>query len=731
MAFLGKLLLGRGEKKTEEYAPVMTQFADRVYLLQIPDWRNPPSRALSPKSSEPLSPSKRIKAILQTLVKASHKAKETFQTPQNHETERMMVFNGTYEGDLGLLGGQIDFPAEQHFTDFIFLLQLCVQIQRWLELSEDHIAIIMTYMGQDDPAPLLAASYLMYTDRTFVDGKQTLSVLEGNRIWSSRPSVDRYSVWLGFMLIMQRPPSTERIALKRVHCGPTSALKMSSFALVVSDSCSNTLFFTDDERAFKGYGSELDCELEDMLLLNQKKAKRGFVKPEPVTILGDFEISLTVFCVDKKSTVFRFPYSTFFASPGKMVVRKKDLDYALDALPEDFTLTLEMDVITTQHDEDAGRRDSVDTTSFNESPSSPSMTYVELSEAQLEEDNKYLAGLSVFVTHGQQRTYNLSDSSDEGDEESEGVTDYQHVAKAIRHTPSYQMCIQELKTGFKETTDRNLSAASVEEEERPKKRQNVPQLSLKTDIGSPSEDKEDGSFGRNLPQHRLDSTMTEEEVKNMLNERASPVGARKGGFPESSPQQNGLPAKIPPPPMRQGGPPPPPPPPGGAPPPPPPPPSGAPAPPPPPGGAPRPPPPPGGGGAPPPPPPPPGAGGVPPPPGGGPPPPPGKGPPPPPPPPGFGGAGLNRAASKFKAFPWQRRREGEASQANSVWAAVSEKSICVEEDVFGESDLEAFAAKKSVKKADKEDKEKAKVSTAIDSKRTQNMGITLRYLKVF
>eukprot|EP01124_Arcella_intermedia_P000839 TRINITY_DN10441_c0_g1_i2.p1 TRINITY_DN10441_c0_g1~~TRINITY_DN10441_c0_g1_i2.p1 ORF type:complete len:994 (+),score=273.62 TRINITY_DN10441_c0_g1_i2:141-3122(+) len=196
-----------------------------------------------------------------------------------------------------------------------------------------------------------------------------------------------------------------------------------------------------------------------------------------------------------------------------------------------------------------------------------------------------------------------------------------------------------------------------------------------------------------------------------------------GLLPPSSPGGTTPSGPPPPPPIPGGGAPPPPPPGGGGPPPPPPPGGG---PPPPPGGGPPPPPPPGGG---PPPPPPPGGRGPP-----GPPPPPGaRGPPGPPGAPGGPEAALPpkkliKPSKKMRGLMWQKLPPKTVSE--SIWVKLDDEH-CKHvnpkelEDLFG---IDPEAPKKVVPK--EEEQTKATSVSIIDPKRSNNVEIMLRGLKM-
>eukprot|EP00754_Rhynchopus_humris_P002089 Rhum_TRINITY_DN11175_c0_g1::Rhum_TRINITY_DN11175_c0_g1_i1::g.42950::m.42950 len=587
---------------------VMTQFAERVFLLQIPSWRTGVF-PLSPKQAQ-RDGRERLCAILDKIVCASGGTSAAASGGGGGSS--LLVFNATAERNLGASCAQIDFPADQHLTDFFFLLSLCRQISGWLRSSDDSVAVIVTQAVLGDPAPLLAASYLMYSTPMFYDGPSTLHSLQRSNISSPLPSVERYATWLGFLLIMQGLPCVERYALRRVRISHASALYAETFSLLVTDRSSNPVFHTEDERIFRRGGSEIDFFLEDILLFQQREVSRGRVAagapgsdplPGPVTLLGDFEITFTVFITDtdepRKEVMLRFPFSTFFLL-NRLKVMKKDVDcaFANAALPDDFSITLDFAEVTVVADTDAD-----DTVSQAEAAAAEAAAQsgienervtVRMSQTQMDEDAQYITDMCQFVTNlpwTDARCYDFSDSDEEdaveGDDDGSGrtVSDFQYVARCSHHQKAYSAVVAELKTQIGEAYNVDFQAAlAAEEEERERRRDSAIVVTSPADLCLDGTGSVTTPANVSFPQHRLADGVTVSEVSSFLKEKASPTSplsanrnrsfSSAGNSPPPPPQSATPPPPpptlppLPAPPVRKpaskAAPPPPPPPPGGA-----------------------------------------------------------------------------------------------------------------------------------------------------------------------
>eukprot|EP01060_Flectonema_neradi_P005569 TRINITY_DN1370_c1_g2_i1.p1 TRINITY_DN1370_c1_g2~~TRINITY_DN1370_c1_g2_i1.p1 ORF type:complete len:972 (+),score=192.64 TRINITY_DN1370_c1_g2_i1:138-2918(+) len=524
--------------------PVLTQFTERVFLLQLPE----------------------------VLVTAEIVIKKVLEG--SGDMEKVMLFNAT-QMSLGECQ-RIDFPPDQHVEDFHFLLSLCVQIHGWLKCTDDNVSVIVTQAGDRNPAALLAACYMMFSNPVqYYHGKSTLYALQEAGIESELPSVERYATWFGFLLTMQDLPSSDRLRLKRIRVlGASKLRKYTDFNLIVTDPKSTPLFHAHEDSIYKSDGS-IDVMLDPVC-----------------TILGDFEVAFIAYITDtdcpRKSYVFRFSFSTLFLPQQSQIkVNKKHLDHASssDDLPSSFSLVLDWEAVGDG-----------DTT-----------------EEQRDEDHVQLSDITHFITRAPRvySSYSYTDDavhdyemcgSDVATNDDHLEDPYQYVADRNNTNMFLKELIMEFKESIGEVVDEQYQEAEKLLEEQEKDRMSH------------------GSFD-SMPQQRILQSSID-ELNHFMHTPTTPLGG-SGRSSFSSPT-TAPPAGAPPPPPAPKIPGAPPPPPASHPhskgvaPPPPPPRAGVPAPPPPP---------PGGGGRP--------AGGPPPPP-----PPPGGIPPPPPPPgaPGLGGA---------------------------------------------------------------------------------------------
>eukprot|EP01063_Lacrimia_lanifica_P020187 TRINITY_DN2751_c0_g2_i1.p1 TRINITY_DN2751_c0_g2~~TRINITY_DN2751_c0_g2_i1.p1 ORF type:complete len:1025 (+),score=290.34 TRINITY_DN2751_c0_g2_i1:436-3510(+) len=660
MEFLSGLMqrVLRRDDEPEMQVPLLTNIAPRVFLLQVPLVE---AHMRDTQQSQ-------LQDVLGKVIEAGG-------------PERAMIFNGTHERGFGRCS-QIDFPVYQRLTDFFFLLKLCVQVHGWLKSCDESMAVIVTNFGRRDPAALLAACYMMFSDPRYFDGKIALHSLADSNIVSPNPSTERYATWLGFLLIMQGLPSADRVVLTRIRLENSAFLHsmyIENFALVVTNTSAHPLFHTMDYTAFKSNG-----DLEYILTENERAA---------CSILGDFEVAFIVYLTDnvsepRKEYIFRFPYSTFFLPTNHVKVGKAQLDEAClnDDLPHDFCLQLD----------------------FETAPAVPP-------EVQ-DQDMTLIHDITHIITRPDwiggddgNSDGEYSDDDDDG-RGSEGSDDYEYAARGwggdgVALCGAFKALVQDFKVSIGEPYLPEYQSAMNREAEREERRQRKkerdaqkvsdsfphdqatsapvaaqPRPGTAAGGGAQPPDSPAAAVRRGPPvrQFKFDASLTIDAIDAMLN--AGPGSPGRGASP-----------RPPPPPGIGKGPPAPPPPPGG---------KGPPAPPPPPGGK-----------GPPPPPPPPG----------------GKAPPPPPPP-GMPSGGAARRQN-LKSFQWKKKMHTQA--AASVWGKIADRSKCLTETI-DVAELETMFERKQATAAKAADGATAteKQSTAISGQRVQNVGIVLSFLKL-
>ncbi|KAJ9436955.1 formin-like protein, partial [Diplonema papillatum] len=436
-----KRLIRAGSRREEQ--PLLTQTADRVFLLQVP-------------ASYRKSHAKLVRKI--TAAAGS-------------DSEKVLIFNVT--AGVGLSDGhfvpggasQIDFDVDQKVTDFQFLLSLCVQIHGWLCTSDDAKVVILTNTGERDPAALLAACYLMATNPRFFHGKTTLEYLSHHSsITTDLPSYERYAVWFGFLLAMQGVPSSDRLDLRKITIRKAKALQAENYALIVTDSKGQPLSHTTDTRAFRKDGSIV-------------------VHPKRCDILGDFEVLYVVYHTSTdppwKEVVFRFAFSTLFLCQAQMKINKRDLDVAAanPHLPKDFHVILEFAGV-----EPLAAREVVSSPeqsmdgSFSQNGASFTSPGTDGSNGRAiadmsERDRTFVNDITHLITRTPRvaSNYDLanyddefsSDSDDEADADELLLTDFEYACRKAEETPALKRLVQSVKERNGEAVDTAFQAEEV------------------------------------------------------------------------------------------------------------------------------------------------------------------------------------------------------------------------------------------------------------------------------
>ena len=538
MTFFSRSMSKLMNRRKKIADPVLTQFTDRVFLLQLPE------------------ASVTAESVIKKVLEGSG------------DMAKVMLFNATPMA-FGDCIQRIDFPQDQLVEDFHFLLSLCVQIHGWLKCSEDNVSVIVTQIGDRDPAALLAACYMMFSYPVqYYHGKTTLYALQEAGIETDLPSVERYATWFGFLLTMQDLPSSDRLRLKRIRVlGAGNLRQYVDFNLLVTNPKSTPLFHAHEASIFKNDGT-IDVILEPSC-----------------TILGDFEVAFIAYITNtdcpRKSHIFRFSFSTLFLPQQSQIkVNKKHLDHASSDvnLPSNFSLVLDWEAVDEK----------------------------DIAEEQKQEDHVLLSDITHFITRAPRVYSNYSHtdeaiqdyemcSSEQGRQTDDNdITDpYAYVAERNIGNVFLKQLIMEFKESIGEVVDEHYQEAEKQLED---------EVSAET--------MSHGSFD-SMPQQRILQTSSIDELNHFMHTPTTPLGGSgRASFPSPpsavvvqpppppiAPKPPGAPPP-PPHPLAKGVPPPPPnprgvapPPPGGIPPPPPG--GGRPPPPPPPGGIPPPPPPPG------------------------------------------------------------------------------------------------------------------------------------------
>ncbi|KAJ9468350.1 Formin-like protein 3 [Diplonema papillatum] len=622
--------------------------------------------------------------------------------------------------------------GNRYGEDFLFLLDTCHTIDRWLRYDDKNRAILITQLNGYDLAPLVATSLLIFRDRSgqlHSDAMRAFDVVKkmGVNIQAVyEESFKRYVIWFALLFVMPKIPCEFRVCLTKLQVVQIPAWASHTYDLVIhaKDTSSGEWksVFTSDDNSTAVVASTLEIPLE-------------------LPLLGDLVIMFTVPVPDnrtgkiRREPLFRFTFSTLFLQniPTSLQVPRSVLDFASQKLshivPDTFHLVLDFGpcVSTTEEQKEVDTnfvRALVDRVDKAPAPADDDDTETDSDFSDSDAYNEEQAGLEAAATTGDEN-------------------DYIFAVKKSGMSVELAAVINELKGTFGETVDATFqeAAAEMEKDKRRSWRRShrastndglsvrsgtPPDVSLNLSITGSFNNNNNNNNQQHTPHSSRATLGPDTDLGKIFEDspslkKSSPGNLRRSfaGGPTTPTTTNGAPASSPTP-----QPPPPPapvtmpgiPPGKGH--------TPAPAPPPPPGKG--------------PPPPPPRAPGVPPPPPGkGPPPPPpplgGKGPPPPPGLPGAPGAGPK---TNMKVFHWKKVKQVNVQQNGTLWGELQNKKAAGAMDVDVENALDLdllqkmFEKKKAEKKKDDKKKSKTKQSFAIAGPRAQNIGIVLSFLKL-
>ena len=253
-------------------------------------------------------------------------------------------FKAMLEDLCSAVGGQVMdfFPEETSPENFYLLLELCFTIHQWVNADPHHVAVFaftpeLPGHPHVDASALISACYLMFSGVPSTGGVQMMQFIERtykvHRSIKQQPSQESYADYFHLLFEIPTIPNIKRLKLFQISLHNLENIGELILSVeVLSEGISKVC----------GRDANWVVGSDEALHPSSSSASNEAALDLDVTVFGDFSVSIWKYSIVDDSPIkeylFRCAFSTIFVHQQRHRVKLKDMDYGCSNvdLPHDF-----------------------------------------------------------------------------------------------------------------------------------------------------------------------------------------------------------------------------------------------------------------------------------------------------------------------------------------------------------------------------------------------------------